>query len=176
MLQVHLRLDADGGDAEVSGKYLGRFTVVAILARTRGPNDFVSQASANHENAEVDGNSEDSVIDDTTEDYWAGSGSGPDEDESLHNETREALTHEASDHDAVSHASPICFALRVYLLKFTVDVAQEVSSVLADRPAISSCRYIPRAGGTLPPSVRTELILIKADSARGLACLSHLQV
>ncbi|TGZ53591.1 Uncharacterized protein DBV15_05151 [Temnothorax longispinosus] len=55
-----------------------------------------------HENAEVEGNSEESVIDDTTEDYWAGSGSGPDEDESSsHNETREALTHEASDHDAV---------------------------------------------------------------------------
>lgn len=126
--------------------------------------DFVSQATANHENAEVDGNSEDSVIDDTTEDYWAGSGSGPDEDESLHNETREALTHEASDHDAVSHASPICFASRVYLLKFMVDVAQEVSSVLADRSAISSCRY--PCAGTLPPSVRTELILINANSAR----------
>ncbi|KMR05298.1 hypothetical protein RF55_84 [Lasius niger] len=59
-----------------------------------------SQAT-NHENAEVDGNSEDSVIDDATEDYWASSGSGPDEDDSPHNETREALTHEASDHDTV---------------------------------------------------------------------------
>lgn len=77
----------------------------------------------------MEGNSEDSVsVDDTTEDYWAGSGSGPDEDESSsHNETREALTHEASDHDAVSHASPICFALRAYLLKFMIDIAQEVS-------------------------------------------------
>jgi len=63
-----------------------------------------------HENAEVDGNSEDSVIEDATEDYWAGSGSGPDEDDSSHNETREALTHEASDHDAVSHASQLQFA------------------------------------------------------------------
>lgn len=88
---------------------------------------FFSKAT-NHENAEVEGNSEDSVIDDTTEDYWAGSGSGPDEDESSsHNETREALTHEASDHDAVSHASPICFALRTYLLKFMIDIAQEAS-------------------------------------------------
>jgi len=79
----------------------------------------------------VEGNSEDSVIDDTTEDYWAGSGSGPDEDESSssssHNETREALTHEASDHDTVSHASPICFALRSFLLKFMIDITQEVS-------------------------------------------------
>lgn len=89
-------------------------------------NDFVSKAT-NHENAEVDGNSEDSVIDEATEDYWASSGSGPDEDDSPRNETREALTHEASDHDTVSHASPICFALRIYLLKFIVDIAQEVS-------------------------------------------------
>lgn len=41
-------------------------------------------------------------MDETTEDYWTGSGSGPEEDDSLHNGTREALTHEASDHDAVS--------------------------------------------------------------------------
>ncbi|XP_017766507.1 PREDICTED: uncharacterized protein LOC108555387 [Eufriesea mexicana] len=54
-----------------------------------------------HENGEGDGNAEDSVLDETTEDYWAGSGSGPEEDDALHNETREALTHEASDHDAV---------------------------------------------------------------------------
>lgn len=80
----------------------------------------------------MDGNSEDPVTDDAPEEYWAGSGSGPDEDDSSHNETREALTHEASDHEAVSHASPICFALRIYLLKLTVDyiyihIAQEVS-------------------------------------------------
>lgn len=75
----------------------------------------------------MDGNSEDSAIDDATEDYWASSGSGPDEDDSPRNETREALTHEASDHDTVSHASPICFALRIYLLKFMVDIVQEVS-------------------------------------------------
>lgn len=88
----------------------------------------------------MEGNSEETVIDDTTEDYWAGSGSGPDEDESSssHNETREALTHEASDHDAVSHASPICFALRTYLLKFMIDIAQEVSP----RSVISLFRYL----------------------------------
>lgn len=56
----------------------------------------------NHENTEGDVNVEDSVLDETTEDYWTGSGSGPEEDDSLRNETREALTHEASDHDAVS--------------------------------------------------------------------------
>ncbi|XP_068975414.1 uncharacterized protein [Bombus flavifrons] len=57
--------------------------------------------ATNHENGEGDGNAEDSVLDETTEDYWAGSGSGPEDDDSLHNETREALTHEASDHDAI---------------------------------------------------------------------------
>lgn len=41
-------------------------------------------------------------MDETTEDYWAGSGSNPEEDDMLHNETREALTHEAIDHEAVS--------------------------------------------------------------------------
>lgn len=46
------------------------------------------------------------MLDETTEDYWAGSGSGPEDDDSLHNETREALTHEASDHDAVSTQHP----------------------------------------------------------------------
>ena len=56
----------------------------------------------NHENNEGEGNAEEPVLDETTEDYWAGSGSGPEDDDSLHNETREALTHEASDHDAVS--------------------------------------------------------------------------
>lgn len=75
--------------------------------------DFILQAT-NHENTEIDGNSEESIIDDTTEDYWAGSGAAPDEDDSVHNETREALIHEASDHDAVSHASSICFALYFY--------------------------------------------------------------
>lgn len=89
----------------------------------------------------MEGNSEDSVIDDTTEDYWAGSGSGPeDESSSSHNETREALTHEASDHDTVSHASPICFALRSFLLKFMIDITQEVSP----RFVISLFRYLYR--------------------------------
>lgn len=92
---------------------------------------------------ETDGNSEDSVIDDTTEDYWAGSGSGPDEDESLHNETREALTHEASDHDAVSHASSICSALRVYLLKFTRVALDVVQEVFADFPRAVTSPSVP---------------------------------
>lgn len=111
------------------------FTIIHARAEIY-PRFFVSKAT-NHENAEVDGNSEDSVIDDATEDYWASSGSGPDEDDSPHNETREALTHEASDHDTVSHASPICFALRIYLLKFMVDITQEVSL----RSVISLFRY-----------------------------------
>lgn len=41
-------------------------------------------------------------MEDATEDYWAGSGTGPDEEDSGRNETKEALAHEASDHDAVS--------------------------------------------------------------------------
>lgn len=41
------------------------------------------------------------VLDEATEDYWAGSGSGPEDEDSLRNETRESLAHEASDQDAV---------------------------------------------------------------------------
>ncbi|XP_043285483.1 uncharacterized protein [Venturia canescens] len=41
------------------------------------------------------------ILDEATEDYWAGSGSGPEDEDSLRNETRESLTHEASDQDAV---------------------------------------------------------------------------
>jgi hypothetical protein len=43
-----------------------------------------------------------SSIEETTEDYWTGSGSGPEEEESLYNETKETLAHEASDHETVS--------------------------------------------------------------------------
>lgn len=99
--------------------YIIAYTIIHARRKFIHYPKFVSKAT-NHENAEVDGNSEESVIDDATEDYWASSGSGPDEDDSTHNETREALTHEASDHDTVSHASPICFALCIYLLKFMV--------------------------------------------------------
>ncbi|XP_046815045.1 uncharacterized protein LOC124422538 [Vespa crabro] len=53
------------------------------------------------ENPSIDGNNEEASLEETTEDYWAGSGSGPEDEHSLQNETREALTHEASDHDAV---------------------------------------------------------------------------
>ncbi|XP_015610501.1 uncharacterized protein LOC107275166 isoform X1 [Cephus cinctus] len=60
-----------------------------------------SLASSTQGASDVETPIEDPVIEDATEDYWAGSGSGPDEDDSLHNETREALTHEASDHEAV---------------------------------------------------------------------------
>ncbi|KAF7405573.1 hypothetical protein HZH66_004479 [Vespula vulgaris] len=52
------------------------------------------------ENPNIDGNNEETSLEETTEDYWAGSGSGPEDEQSLQNETREALTHEASDHDA----------------------------------------------------------------------------
>lgn len=45
----------------------------------------------------------DTLIEDTTEDYWAGSGAGPEDALELNRtETRESLTHEASDQDAVS--------------------------------------------------------------------------
>ncbi|KAG7201615.1 hypothetical protein KM043_004356 [Ampulex compressa] len=62
--------------------------------------------ASSHENAEIDGNVEDPVLDDTTEDYSAGSGAGPEEEDTLYNETREALTHEASDHDANCSTCP----------------------------------------------------------------------
>lgn len=47
--------------------------------------------------------SAESIIEDTTEDYWAGSGAGPEDDLQINRtETRESLTHEASDQDTVS--------------------------------------------------------------------------
>ncbi|KAF7991711.1 hypothetical protein HCN44_010512 [Aphidius gifuensis] len=46
--------------------------------------------------------SAESIIEDTTEDYWAGSGAGPEDDLQINRtETRESLTHEASDQDTV---------------------------------------------------------------------------
>ncbi|XP_033208699.1 uncharacterized protein LOC117167687 isoform X2 [Belonocnema kinseyi] len=54
-----------------------------------------------HDTSELEPAGDEVAVDDATEDYWAGSGSGPEEDENSRNESREALTHEASDHDAV---------------------------------------------------------------------------
>lgn len=77
------------------------FTIAVLFRGVWAWNLKIFKATS-HENSEGDGNAEDSVLDEATEDYWAGSGSGPEDDDSIHNETREALTHEASDHDAVS--------------------------------------------------------------------------
>lgn len=55
-----------------------------------------------HDNSELEAAGDEAAVDDATEDYWAGSGAGPEEEETHRNESREALTHEASDHDAVS--------------------------------------------------------------------------
>ncbi|XP_001606551.3 uncharacterized protein LOC100122944 isoform X2 [Nasonia vitripennis] len=58
--------------------------------------------AANAENADLESTAEESSVEDATEDYWTGSGSGPDEDDAAtRNDTREALAHEASDHEAV---------------------------------------------------------------------------
>ena len=57
---------------------------------------------ASAETADLESTAEESSVEDATEDYWTGSGAGPDEDEHSRNETREALAHEASDHEAVS--------------------------------------------------------------------------
>ncbi|XP_008544289.1 uncharacterized protein LOC103569003 [Microplitis demolitor] len=44
----------------------------------------------------------DTIVEDTTDDYWAGSGAGPEDATELNRtETRESLTHEASDQDTV---------------------------------------------------------------------------
>lgn len=50
----------------------------------------------------LDRTAPETVLEDATEDYWAGSGAGPEDEEPSHNETREALIHEASDQDTVS--------------------------------------------------------------------------
>lgn len=79
---------------------------------------FHPQAT-NAESTDLESTAEESSVEDATEDYWAGSGTGPDEDtgptsggssldpstgqhQQQHNETRESLTHEASDQEAVS--------------------------------------------------------------------------
>lgn len=66
-------------------------------------NSFVQVVSA--ESADLESAAEEASVEDATEDYWTGSGSGPDEDENARNETRETLAHEASDHEAVSVVS-----------------------------------------------------------------------
>ncbi|XP_034947849.1 uncharacterized protein [Chelonus insularis] len=58
-------------------------------------------AQINAEEVDVERTNSESPVEDATEDYWAGSGSGPEEVELNRTEIREALTHEASDQDAV---------------------------------------------------------------------------
>ncbi|XP_012289115.1 uncharacterized protein LOC105704468 [Orussus abietinus] len=60
-----------------------------------------SRCWASEESPELENAAEESTSEDATEDYWAGSGSGPEEEDSTKNDTKEALAHEASDHDAV---------------------------------------------------------------------------
>ncbi|XP_058797384.1 uncharacterized protein LOC131667745 isoform X3 [Phymastichus coffea] len=63
--------------------------------------------AASAENAELESAAEESSMEDATEDYWASSGTGPDDDDAAaaaaaaRNDTKEALAHEASDHEAV---------------------------------------------------------------------------
>lgn len=63
----------------------------------------VQTSSLLQDNTELDGTGDESSPEDVTEDYWAGSGSGPEleDGDAAYNETREALAHDASDHDAV---------------------------------------------------------------------------
>ncbi|XP_046610392.1 uncharacterized protein LOC124300379 [Neodiprion virginianus] len=77
---------------------LGVICLLATLSSLQ-----VQATNAIQDNPEVDARLEEPVAEDVTEDYWAGSGSGPelDDDDSNFNETREALVHDASDHDAV---------------------------------------------------------------------------
>ncbi|EFN72219.1 hypothetical protein EAG_15230, partial [Camponotus floridanus] len=99
--------------------------------------------ATNHENAEVDGNSEDSAIDDATEDYWGSSGSGPDEDDSPRNETREALTHEASDHDTVVYVGDGAAYVPVPSLK-----NRPVNSNLQALQTLQGLQGLSTGGGT----------------------------
>nr|KAF7432347.1 hypothetical protein H0235_005271 [Vespula pensylvanica] len=80
----------------MTGEDRDAYAVVWILTITTP-----SYKATSLENPNIDGNNEETSLEETTEDYWAGSGSGPEDEQSLQNETREALTHEASDHDAV---------------------------------------------------------------------------
>ncbi|XP_058797383.1 uncharacterized protein LOC131667745 isoform X2 [Phymastichus coffea] len=79
-----------------------RFIVVWMLAAL----STMSRA-ASAENAELESAAEESSMEDATEDYWASSGTGPDDDDAAaaaaaaRNDTKEALAHEASDHEAV---------------------------------------------------------------------------
>uniref|UniRef100_A0ABD2W679 ZP domain-containing protein n=1 Tax=Trichogramma kaykai TaxID=54128 RepID=A0ABD2W679_9HYME len=77
-----------------------RFIMIWMLAALSS-----RSRAASAENADLESTAEESSLEDTTEDYWAGSGAGPDEEEnsnnSSRNETRETLAHEASDHEAV---------------------------------------------------------------------------
>lgn len=66
--------------------------LAVVIARCR---------AVGHDNSELEAAGDEAAVDDATEDYWAGSGAGPEEEETHRNESREALTHEASDHDAV---------------------------------------------------------------------------
>ncbi|XP_058797382.1 uncharacterized protein LOC131667745 isoform X1 [Phymastichus coffea] len=78
------------------------FIVVWMLAAL----STMSRA-ASAENAELESAAEESSMEDATEDYWASSGTGPDDDDAAaaaaaaRNDTKEALAHEASDHEAV---------------------------------------------------------------------------
>ncbi|XP_020709888.2 uncharacterized protein LOC105689275 [Athalia rosae] len=74
-----------------------------VRTTTSGEQDSNPAAMDTQENAPV---VEESIVpEDVTDDYWAGSGAGPESDDgienSAYNETREALAHDASDHDAV---------------------------------------------------------------------------
>lgn len=59
----------------------------------------------NFEDGEIDKTKSEPAIEETTDDYWTGSGSGPEESDSNSTETKEALAHEASDQDTVSNMS-----------------------------------------------------------------------
>ena len=102
LFQIRDRVVPDSGNASMSGRSSPKLFTVVVLFRDVWVWNLKIFKATSHESSEGDGNAEDSVLDETTEDYWAGSGSGPEDDDSIHNETREALTHEASDHDAVS--------------------------------------------------------------------------
>lgn len=127
--------------------------------------------ATNHEHGEGDGNAEDSVLDETTEDYWAGSGSGPEDDDSLHNETREALTHEASDHDAVSIFTKSKLIRRSVSSMMHIHVANSSSSsnhfhlnCAGDVYSIIYLRFFKNIGSSCIRKLKNFFIQIKRNS------------
>ncbi|KAK0171585.1 hypothetical protein PV328_005022 [Microctonus aethiopoides] len=77
-------------------QYYRTLIIVLLIIDT-----FNCSWAMNFEDGEIDKTKSEPAIEETTDDYWTGSGSGPEESDSNSTETKEALAHEASDQDTV---------------------------------------------------------------------------